>query len=105
MVIEDSSNVLIQAKRNNGDWNGSIGVPDGGEQSANLVVTGTTEGVVLKDIYIPSGAGMIFLFQRFRTPPDREGRTRENMDKLDLLSCFFSFQTVAPEWSQFGTVS
>lgn len=57
MLIEDSSNVLVEAQLDDGDFQGSIAVPAGGDQSANLVVAGTSSGVVLKNIRVHEGAG------------------------------------------------
>lgn len=56
-TITDSANILFEGRIDDGDLNGSIDVPEGGDQSANLVVSGTTSGVTLKDISIGSGAG------------------------------------------------
>lgn len=56
-TIKDSSNVLLEGIVYDGDFTGSIDVPAGGDQSANLVVSGTTSGVTLKHINIGSGAG------------------------------------------------
>lgn len=56
-TIKDSVNVLFEGGRDNGDPVGSIGVPgEGGDQSANLVVSGTTSGVTLKELAVGSGA-------------------------------------------------
>lgn len=56
-MIKDSVNVLFEGLRENRELRGSIEVPEGGEQSANLVVSGTTSGVTLKEFDITSGAG------------------------------------------------
>ena len=55
--IKDSVNVLVEGGVDDGELYGSIKHPKGGDQSANLVVSGTTSGVTLKDISLASGAG------------------------------------------------
>lgn len=57
MLIENSTDVLVESIRNDGEDQGSIEIPSGGDQTANLVVTGTTSGVTLKKISIFEGAG------------------------------------------------
>ena len=49
--------------------------PNRGDQSANLVVTGTTSGVILRDITIGSGAGTSLASTTSR-PPVRKTWTR-----------------------------
>lgn len=56
-TITDSANILFEGRIDDGDLNGSIDVPEGGNQSSNLIVSGTTSGVTLKDISLGSGAG------------------------------------------------
>ena len=55
--IKDSVNVLVEGGIENRELHGSIELPKGGDQSANLAVSGTTSGVTLKDISLASGAG------------------------------------------------
>ena len=57
VTMTDCTNVLFEGRYDDGDLNGSIDVPVGGAQSANLVVSGSTSGVTLKNIRITSGAG------------------------------------------------
>ena len=59
MLISDSTNVVIEVGNDDefGDPVGSIRPPDGGDQTANLVITGTSSGVVLKGIEVYNGAG------------------------------------------------
>lgn len=64
VTIKDSSNILFEGGFDDGDFLGSIDVPEGGDQSANLVVSGTTSGVTLKDISVGSGAGESFRWTR-----------------------------------------
>eukprot|EP00904_Undaria_pinnatifida_P002876 jgi/Undpi1/1258/HiC_scaffold_109.g14172.m1 len=56
VTITDSTNVSFEGDYDDGDLYGSIDAPNRGDQSANLVVTGTTSGVILRDITIGSGA-------------------------------------------------
>eukprot|EP00904_Undaria_pinnatifida_P008909 jgi/Undpi1/5148/HiC_scaffold_19.g08499.m1 len=58
MLISDSTNVVIEVGNDDefGDPVGSIRPPDGGDQTANLVITGTSSGVVLKGIEVYNGA-------------------------------------------------
>eukprot|EP00904_Undaria_pinnatifida_P006174 jgi/Undpi1/2687/HiC_scaffold_14.g06065.m1 len=56
VTMTDCTNVLFEGRYDDGDLNGSIDVPVGGAQSANLVVSGSTSGVTLKNIRITSGA-------------------------------------------------
>lgn len=57
MLIENSNNVVVEGQYDEGSLQGSIAVPKGGNQSANLVVAGTSSGVILKNINIYEGAG------------------------------------------------
>lgn len=59
MLIEDSTNVVFEVGGDDefGDPTGDIRPPVGGLQSANLVVTGSSSGIVLKGIEIFPGAG------------------------------------------------
>lgn len=66
MFIKDSVNILFEGRVDDGDLNGAIETPKGGGQSANLVVSGSTAGVTLKDISITSGAGEYLVI---RLPP------------------------------------
>lgn len=60
MLIEDCSDVTIEVGPDDdfGDPTGSLRPPEGGEQSANLVVTGNSSGVSIIGIEIFDGAGM-----------------------------------------------
>lgn len=59
MLIENSTNVIFEVGGDDefGDPAGDIRPPEGGVQSANLVITGSSSGIVLKGIEIFSGAG------------------------------------------------
>lgn len=57
LVIEDSTNVLLEGVFDDGDYVGGISPPDGGDQTANLVITGTSSDVYLKNVAIREGAG------------------------------------------------
>lgn len=60
-TVKDSVNVLFEGIIDDGDFYGSIEVPEGGDQSANLVVSGTSSGVILKNIFVSLGAGGSFI--------------------------------------------
>lgn len=55
-TVTDCANVMFEGIVDDGDFYGSLEPPEGGDQSANLVVSGTTSGVTLKNIYVTSGA-------------------------------------------------
>ena len=59
--IKDSVNILFEGLVEDGYFSGSIGVPEGGDQSANLVVSGTSSGVTLKNFGISPDAGESFV--------------------------------------------
>lgn len=59
MLIKDSVDLLIEGVIDDGSLDGSIEVPHGEDQSANLVISGSTEGVTLKNISISDGAGIL----------------------------------------------
>lgn len=61
MLIEDSTNVVFEVGGDDefGDPTGDIRPPEGegGLQSANLVITGSSSGIILKGIEIFPGTG------------------------------------------------
>lgn len=61
--IKDSVNILFEGREEDGDIVGAIRVPDGGNQSANLVVSGTSSGVTLKNFNIRLDAGDYVFFE------------------------------------------
>lgn len=62
MLIEDCTDIIIEVGGDNefGDPVGDLRVPQGGDQSATLVITGSSSGVVLKGIEVFAGAGESF---------------------------------------------
>ena len=73
VTITDSTNVLFEGDYDGGDLYGSIDAPNGGDQSANLVVSGTTSGVILRDIIIGSGAGTFHVWTTSWPPVAKHG--------------------------------
>ena len=59
--IKDSVNILFEGLIEDGDFDGAIRVPEGGDQSANLVVSGTSSGVTVKNFNILPDAGESFV--------------------------------------------
>ena len=59
--ITDSTNILFEGIIDDGSYVGSIDVPEGGEQVANLVVSGTTSGVTLKNFAIGPDVGELYM--------------------------------------------
>lgn len=92
-MIKDSVNILLEGTEDGGYLYGSIEVPEGGDQSANLVVSGTTSGVVLKDLSIKSGAGDLSRL---------EGTATFEIDAKKLWTASFSRGTAINFLRSFG---
>lgn len=57
MLIEDSTNVVVDAIYDDGSYSGTFNPADDADQSAHLVITGTSSGVQIKNMDFSSGAG------------------------------------------------
>ena len=64
MMIEDSASILVEGIYDEDEYypyEGFLGAPQEADQSANLVIAGSSSEIYLKDLNMLAGAGEYFL--------------------------------------------